>query len=36
MIKIKIRKQLIAAKGNMDLVIDLEVKQREFITLFGI
>lgn len=35
MIKIKIRKQLIAAEGNMDLVIDLEVKEKEFITLFG-
>lgn len=35
MIKIKIRKQLIAAEGKMDLAIDLEVKEREFITLFG-
>lgn len=35
MIEIKIRKQLMAAEGNMDLVIDLEVKEREFITLFG-
>ncbi len=35
MIKIKIKKQLIAAEGDMGLVVDLEVKEREFITLFG-
>ncbi len=35
MIEIKIKKHLMAAEGNMDLVIDLEIKERDFITLFG-